>query len=94
MEGIGEIVPRVVRRLGFQRQVRLALAQAALSQQCGDFLRPHVRVAAIEGSTLVVACAHPAISHQLQMESVPILLAVNERVGPPALRRIRFLSES
>lgn len=94
MEGIGEILPRVVRRLGVQRQVRLARAQAAFSEACGGYLRSHVRVVAVEGSVLVVACAHPAIAHQLQLESVALLEAVNRAVGGPAIRRMRFVSEA
>ncbi len=94
MEGIGEILPRVVRKLGFQRQVRLARAQAAFQDACGEYLRPHVRVTSLEGGTLVVACAHPAIAHQLQMESVALLAAVNSKVGSPPVRRLRFQVES
>ncbi len=93
MEGIGEILPRVLRRMGVQRQVRLARAQAAFSEACGEYLRAHVRVVAVEGSALVVACAHPAIAHQLQMEAVPLLEAVNRAAGPPPLRRMRFVTE-
>lgn len=94
MEGIQDILPRVVRRMGIRRQLRLVLAGQALHQTCGDYLRPHVRVAAVEGTTLVVACAHPAIAHQLQIDSVRILDAVNLRVGEPPLRRVRFITES
>jgi predicted nucleic acid-binding Zn ribbon protein len=93
VEGIGEILPRVVRRMGVQRQVRLARAQAAFSESCGEYLRDHVRVVAVEGSVLVVACAHPAIAHQMQMESVALLEAVNRAAGAPQLRRMRFVSE-
>lgn len=94
MEGIGDILPRVVRRMGIRRQLRLVRADQALHQVCGDYLRPHVRVMAVEGTTLVVACAHPAIAHQLQMDSVRLLDAVNLTVGEPRMRRVRFVTES
>lgn len=93
MEGIDQILPRVVRKMGVSRQVRQARVEAAFKQACGEYLRDHVRVVAVQGATLVVACAHPAIAHQLQMESVRMLEAVNAELDAPPLKRLRFVSE-
>ncbi len=94
MELIESILPRALRRLGGTSKVRQARAEAAFARACGDFLRPHVRVVAVEGSVLVVACAHPAVAHQLQMDSAVLLEAVNAELGERRVTRMRFLPES
>jgi predicted nucleic acid-binding Zn ribbon protein len=94
MEGIDSILPRAVRRLGGTRPVRQARIEAAFSKVCGEFIRPHVRVCAVEGSALVLACAHPAIAHQLQIESAKILEAINSEVPGKPLTRLRFVPEA
>ena len=94
MERIEEILPRVLRRLGGTRQVRQARVEEAFRTACGDYLRAHIRVVSVEGTTLVVACAHPAIAHQLQMDSVRLLEQVNANLQAPQLKRLRFVSES
>jgi predicted nucleic acid-binding Zn ribbon protein len=94
MEGIEQILPRVVRKMGGSQQVRQVRVEAAFKQVCGEYLREHARVAAIQGGTLVVACAHPAISHQLQMESVRVLEAVNRDLQGRPIKRIRFITET
>ncbi|HUY55670.1 MAG TPA: DUF721 domain-containing protein [Candidatus Nanopelagicaceae bacterium] len=94
MERIEEILPRVLRRLGGTRQVRQARVEEALGRVCGDYLRAHIRVVAVEGTTLVVACAHPAIAHQLQMDSARVLDQINTNLPDPQLKRLRFVTES
>lgn len=94
MEGIEEILPRVLRRLGGTGQVRQVRVEAAFAKVCGDYIQPHVRVYAVERSVLVLACAHPAIAHQLQIDSATILDAINAEVGGRALTRLRFVPEA
>ncbi|HVD03263.1 MAG TPA: DUF721 domain-containing protein [Candidatus Dormibacteraeota bacterium] len=79
--------------MGVSRQVRQSRVETAFREACGDYIRAHVRVAAVQGTTLVVACAHPAIAHQLQMESVRLLEVVNQELDAKPLTRIRFVSE-
>ncbi|MGH7611886.1 MAG: DUF721 domain-containing protein [Candidatus Dormibacteria bacterium] len=93
MEELNQILPRVLRRMGASRQVRQARVEAALSRAAGDFLRPYVRVMAVQGSTLVLACAHPAVAHQLQLEADRLLEAVNAEVDGGRLTRLRFVAE-
>lgn len=94
MEGIEAILPRVLRRMGATGKVRQVRIEAAFARVCGDYIRPHVRVYAVERSVLVLACAHPAIAHQLQIESAAILDAINAEVGGAALTRLRFVPEA
>ncbi|MHB1525866.1 MAG: DUF721 domain-containing protein [Candidatus Dormibacteria bacterium] len=94
MERIEAILPRVLRRLGATKQVRQARVESAFGAACGDYLRAHVRVVAVEGTTLVVACAHPAIAHQLQLDSVRLLDQVNLSLPEHPVKRLRFVSES
>ena len=94
MEGIEQILPRVVRKMGGSQKVRQVRVEAAFKQVCGEYLREHARVSAIQGATLVIACAHPAISHQLQMESVRVLEAVNRDLEGRPLKRMRFVTET
>lgn len=94
MEGIQAILPRVLRRMGGTSQVRQARVEAAFGRVCGAYIRPHVRVYAVERSILVLACAHPAIAHQLQIEAATILEAINGEVGGRPLTRLRFVPEA
>ncbi|MGH7643755.1 MAG: DUF721 domain-containing protein [Candidatus Dormibacteria bacterium] len=94
MEGIEAILPRVLRRLGGTGQVRQVRVEAAFARICGEFIRPYVRVYAVDRSVLVLACAHPAIAHQLQIESATILDAINKEVGGRGLTRLRFVPEA
>jgi predicted nucleic acid-binding Zn ribbon protein len=94
MEGIEAILPRVLRRLGATRQVRQVRVEAAFAKVCGEYIRPHVRVYAVERSVLVLACAHPAIAHQLQIEAATILDSINAEVGGRVLTRLRFVPEA
>ena len=94
MEGIENILPRVLRRMGATKQVRQAVVEEAFGSACGAYLRPYVRVASVEGSTMVLACAHPAIAHQLQMEVPQLLAAVNAAGAGKPIARIRFVAES
>lgn len=94
MEGIEAILPRVLRRLGGTSQVRQARVETAFARVCGAYIRPHVRVYAVDRSVLVLACAHPAIAQQLQIESATILDAINAEVGGRALTRLRFVPEA
>ncbi len=93
MEGIDSVLPRVLRRMGVAGHVREAQACRAFEDVCGEFLRPHVRALRLEGGVLVVACAHPAVAHQLQLEVQPVLDAVNLVIGPPPIRRLRFVGD-
>lgn len=94
MEGIEAILPRVLRRLGATGQVRQVRIEAAFAKVCGDYIRPHVRVYAVERSVLVLACAHPAIAHQIQIEAATILDSINAEVGGRPLTRLRFVPEA
>ncbi|HVC38630.1 MAG TPA: DUF721 domain-containing protein [Candidatus Dormibacteraeota bacterium] len=94
MEGIDAILPRVLRRLGGTGQVRQVRVEVAFARICGEYVRPHVRVYAVERQVLVLACAHPAIAHQLQIESTTILDAINAEVGGRPLTRMRFVPEA
>lgn len=94
MEGIEAILPRVLRRMGATGKVRQVRIEAAFAKVCGDYIRPHVRVCSVERSVLVLACAHPAIAHQLQIESAAILDGINAEVGGTALTRLRFVAEA
>jgi predicted nucleic acid-binding Zn ribbon protein len=94
VEGIDAILPRVLRRLGATGQVRQVRVETAFAKICGEFVRPHVRVYSVERSVLVLACAHPAIAHQLQIESATILEAINAEVGGRPLTRLRFVPEA
>ncbi|HUY60283.1 MAG TPA: DUF721 domain-containing protein [Candidatus Dormibacteraeota bacterium] len=93
MEGIDTVLPRVLRRMGVAGHVREAQACSAFAEACGEFLRPHVRALRLEGGALVVACSHPAVAHQLQLEVQPVLDAVNRAIGPPPVRRLRFVGD-
>ncbi len=79
--------------MGATKPVRRVRAEEVLRSVCGPYLSPHVRVMALDGKAMVVACAHPAIAHQLQLESVRILDAVNQELGQPRVSRLRFHCE-
>ncbi|HUY96209.1 MAG TPA: DUF721 domain-containing protein [Verrucomicrobiae bacterium] len=90
---MGDSLPGVLRRMGIARHVEEARACLAFEEQCGAYLRRFVRALRLDGSALVVACGHPAVAHQLQLESVRLLAAVNQVFDRPRVARIHFVGD-
>ncbi len=79
--------------MGIARPVEEARALLAFEDQCGPYIRRFVRPLRLEGSSLVVTCGHPAVAHQLQMESPRLLATVNAVLERPRIARLRFVAD-
>jgi len=87
---LSEIVWPALRRLGISRRVREAQLEELLTTAVGPALAPLCRSAGLDRGTLTVATAHGALAHQLQLDAPRLIAALNESLGGPVVRRLRF----
>ena len=80
-----------LRRLGVRRQVREAQVRDAFAEVVGPAVAPLCRAVSMERGVLCVATAHSALAHQLQLDSLRVVAALNARIGADAVRRLRFV---
>ncbi|TMD22281.1 MAG: DUF721 domain-containing protein, partial [Chloroflexi bacterium] len=48
----------------------------------------------LTGGTLLVTASSPALAHQLHLERSMLIDRLNERIGAPVVREIRFRQSS
>ena len=61
-----------------------------LSEAVGPALAPLCRAERLDHGALLIATANTALAHQLQLESTRLIAALNDGLGSPAVRRLRF----
>jgi len=87
---IGERLDSALRGLGVQREVRSARLQREFTAVVGPALATLCEAVSLERGRLLVATAHGALAHQLQLESPQLIAALNQRLGAGAVRRLAF----
>lgn len=90
MDRLGDLLDPALRRMGVRGRVRELQLQAALDQLLGEALAPLCRAIELKRSTLVIATAHSAMAHQLQIDSPRLIHELNERLGGSQIERLRF----
>ena len=86
LEGLGDILPRVLARqpdAGRLLEVRLQIAFRAV---LGDQLSAQCEEVTVQGSTVRVTTRNPALAHQLRLDEVDLLRRLNDESKLP--RRI------
>ena len=78
-------------KLGVRSEVRNLRLQQAFAEILGPVLSPMCVALRLEKKTLVLATANTALSHQLQMDSLKLIDAINRRMGGPLVTRFRFV---
>jgi predicted nucleic acid-binding Zn ribbon protein len=90
MRSIGEALPRALTSLGISRRTREAQALWLWPQVLGEHLAHESQALKLTGGTLLVTASSPALAHQLHLERAMLIARLNERIGAPAVRDIRF----
>ncbi len=93
MRSIGEALPRALKSLGISRRTREAQALWLWPQVIGLNLARESRALRLTGGTLLVTASSPALAHQLHLERLMLIERLNEAIGVPAVREIRFRQE-
>ena len=92
MDRIGDLLDPALRGMGVRARVREAQVSASLAAAVGDAMAPMCRVLKLERGTLMVGTSHPALAHQLSLDSPALISALNSRLGVEVVRRIRFVA--
>jgi predicted nucleic acid-binding Zn ribbon protein len=87
---LADILEPALRRMGIRRAVREEQLRDAFAAVVGPAVAPLCRAVSLERGALLVATAHTALAHQLQLEAPRIIHALNARVGEGTVRRLRF----
>jgi len=87
---ISDIFEPALRRMGIRRAVREVQLQDAFAEVVGPAVAPLCRAMSLDRGVLLVATAHTALAHQLQLEAPRIIYALNQRVGEGTVKRLRF----
>lgn len=93
MRSIGEALPRALKSLGISRRTREAQALWLWPQVIGPHLARESRALKLTGGTLLVTASSPALAHQLHLERMMLIERINQAIGVPAVREIRFRQE-
>jgi hypothetical protein len=88
---LADIVDPALRGLGVRGRVREEQLRATFAGVVGPALAPLCRAVRFERGALVIATANTALAHQLQLESVRIIDALNRRLESDVVRRLRFI---
>jgi predicted nucleic acid-binding Zn ribbon protein len=89
---LGDLLDSALRGLGagVRRGVREERLREAFAEVVGEQLSSMCEAVSLERGTLLIATAHSALAHQLQLDSVPLIASLNERLGATVVRRLRF----
>jgi predicted nucleic acid-binding Zn ribbon protein len=90
MRSIGAALPKALKSLGISRRTREAQALWLWPQLVGEHLAHETHALKLTGGTLWVTASSPALAHQLHLERSILIDRINEQIGVPAVREIRF----
>jgi hypothetical protein len=90
VRSIGAALPKTLKSLGISRRTREAQALWLWPQLVGEHLAHETSALKLTGGTLWVAASSPALAHQLHLERGLLIERINERIGAPVVREIRF----
>lgn len=90
VEHIADLLEPALRGLGVQRRVREEQLRDIFAELVGPALAPMCRVEALDRGVLAIAVSNTALAHQIHVESVHLIAALNERLGSDTVRRLRF----
>ena len=90
MREIADLVGDVAKECGLKDRLLLEDVAAAWRTVVGDFLATHSRPDTIQRGILTVRILQPAVHHSLVMEKPRILSRIKQKLGPKAIRDIRF----
>src|ERR1700751_1621809 len=87
----GELMPKLMQRLGLRERLRETEVIDAWSKIVGDFIAAHSAPVALREGILYVRVLHPALHYDLEPISKPeILRKLKQRFGGKTIRDVRF----
>ena len=89
MRRIDAALPQTLRALGIARRTREAQALYCWPEVLGELAR-ETRALKLTGGTLWVTATSTALAHQLHLERGHLLQRLNQLIGAPVVREIRF----
>jgi hypothetical protein len=90
MDRVGDLLDPTLKAMGVRGRVREAQIESALALLLGDSLSPLCHAVELKRGTLQLATANTALAHQLQVDSARLIHSLNDALGTPAIRRLRF----
>jgi hypothetical protein len=90
VRSIGAALPKTLKSLGISRRTREAQALWLWPQVVGEALVRETYAQKLAGGTLWVTASSPALAHQLHLERSTLISRLNQLIGAPAVRDIRF----
>jgi len=90
MRSVAEALPRALRSLGIARRTREAQALWLWPQLVGPALARETSAQVLRGGTLWVTASSTPLAHQLHLERRGLIDRLNEMIGAPVVREIRF----
>ena len=87
----GELMPKLMQRLGLRERLRETEVIEAWSKIVGDFIAAHSAPVALREGVLYVRVLQPALHYELeQISKAEILRKLKQRFGGKTIRDIRF----
>jgi predicted nucleic acid-binding Zn ribbon protein len=93
MRSLKAALPGALRSLGIARRTREAQALWLWREVVGPDLARETAAFKLTGGTLWVSASSTALAHQLHLERELIRGRLNEWIGAPVVREIRFRQE-
>ncbi len=90
MRSLREALPSALKTLGITRRTREAQALSLWPRVVGEHLAEHTRALRLSGGTLWVSATSAPLAHQLHLEQPELLQRLNEGIGAPVVKVIRF----
>ena len=87
----GELMPKLMQRLGLRERLRETEVIEAWSKIVGDFIAAHSAPVALREGILYVRVLQPALHYELeQISKSEILRKLKQRFGSKTVRDVRF----
>lgn len=90
MEKLGDLIDPALRRLGVHTRVREIQLRDVFDEVVGPALAGTCQAVRLDRGVLLIAVANTALGHQLHLDQIRLIGALNDRLGATAVRRLRF----
>ncbi len=95
MQSIGSLLPRAIKKAKLEKGVEAAQVCRLFSQIAQEAVPPEVakkiKPLYVKNKILVVAVLSSVVAQELQFEQEKIISQINQRLGRPAVAKIKYL---
>jgi len=91
MPSLGEAISGLLKEQGLEDTVRLHQAVNLWAEVVGPVIARNCRAVQVKGRTLFVKVGSAAWRNELAFQKDDILQAINEKIGTPILKDVRFI---